>query len=518
MDRHGPDSLGMSASEPARRGPIAAGLLLAALINGLDMTVVNVSLPHMQASLSASPEQITWVLTFFLTAQAVTTPISGWLAERLGMKTMLLACVALFTLTSMLCAVATSLPQMVVFRALQGVTGAPLVPLSQAVLLNISPPERAGRAMATFSMALVVAPIIGPVLGAYLTDELSWRWCFYINLPAGAVSLALLWIFMPHEAPKPRRFDFLGFGALAVALATFQMMLDRGPSQDWFGSREIWAEALLAGGAFWVYLTHTVTAKHPLFHPELARDRNFVLSTILFVIFNVLMFGSIALLPLMMQGVLGYPVMLSGMVSAPRGVMVMLVLQAAGRLDAMADRRLLIGAGLSLLALGFWLMGHFDLAMAPLSIVIAATVQATGQGLMTVPLTMLGFATLRPELRAEASSISNLLRMLGGSVGIASMQALAIANGQRMHASLAEHLRLDDPMVRAGLPPGMSPETVQGAMHLNDEITRQATMVAYVDDFRLLALLAVCSLPLLLLLGQSKSRGRAALQTSPVVD
>jgi DHA2 family multidrug resistance protein len=442
-------------------------------------------------------------------AQAVTMPITGWLTARVGTKTLLLGSVSLFTLTSMLCGMASSLPQMVLFRALQGVAGAPLVPLSQAVLLNINPPERAGRAMATFSMAVVFAPIIGPLLGGYLTDQLSWRWCFYINLPTGIASLVLIWLFLPAEASRPRRFDFLGFAALAVALTSFQLMLDRGPSHDWFSSREICAEAVLAGAAFWVYLTHTVTAKHPLFHPDLARDRNFVLSTGLFVFYTMLNMVSIALLPLMMQGVLGYPVILSGLVSAPRGLMVMLVLQAAGRLDSMFDRRLLVATGFAFVATGFWVMGHFDVTMAPRLIVAAASLQAMGQGLITVPLATLGFVTVRPELRPEASSIGSLLRMLGGSVGIAAMQAITLVNGQTMHASLAQHVRLDDPVVRAGLPAALSPDTVQGALRLNDEITRQATMVAYVDDFRLMALIALCAVPFMLAFARARPSATA---------
>jgi DHA2 family multidrug resistance protein len=494
----------MNGLDPGRRGPITVGLMLSSLMIALDMTVVNVSLPHMQGALSASPEQITWVLTSFIVAQAVTTPISGWLSARLGLKTMVLAFASLFTLTSVLCGMATNLPEMVIFRVLQGITGAPMIPLCQTVLLNINPPERFGRAMALFNMSGVLAPITGPVVGAYLTEHLSWRWCFYVNLPTGIASIILLWLFLPRETPSARRFDFLGFAALALAVASFQLMLDRGPSQDWFGAREIWAEAIFAAAAFWTYLTHTLTAKHPLFHPDLARDRNFVAATVVFVFFTTMMFASVALMPIMMQGVLGYPVMLSGLLSAPRGVVVLIMLQLAGRLDSLVDRRLMVGIGLGLIAISFWMMAHFNLDMGPAPIVNAAIIQGMGQGLLSVPLSTLAFATLRPELRAEASSISNLARMLGGSVGIAVMQAVAVANGQSMHASLAERLRLDDPVVRAGLPAGLSPDTVQGALRLNEEVTRQATMVAFVDDFRLMTLIAICALPLVLLLRQKR--------------
>jgi DHA2 family multidrug resistance protein len=492
----------------SRRGPISAGLMIASFMIAIDMTVVNVSLPHMQGSLSASPEQITWVLTSFIVATAVMTPLSGWLAARLGTKAMLLWCVGLFTASSVLCGAAANLPQMVAFRILQGATGAPMMPLAQAVLFNINPPERHGRAMAVFAMATILAPLGGPVVGAYLTDQLSWRWCFYINVPAGAASLLLLWMFMPTDKGQPKRFDFLGFGSLAIGVAALQFMLDRGPSQDWLGSPEIWVEGIIAASGFWIYLTHSLTAKEPLFDPRLMRDRNFVVGSLIFFVFTLLMFCSLAMLPLMTQGVLGYPVILSGLVAMPRGLMVLILLQVIGRIDGVADRRVILSFGFFFMALSFWQMAHFDLGMAPRRIVYATLTQGLAQGLMTVPLTTLAFTTLPAELRGDGSSVTGLLRNLGGSIGIAIMQALTVANGAGMHAALAEHIRPDDPVVRSTLPAGLSPETVQGAMRLNAEITRQADMVAYLDDYRLMAFASLCALPLLLLLRQRRRAER----------
>jgi DHA2 family multidrug resistance protein len=505
-DLGGGDRQAQAADLEGRRGWITAGLMLASFMIALDMTVVNVSLPHMQGNLSASPEQITWVLTSFIVGTAVVTPLSGWLAERLGFKTMLLTCVLLFTGASVLCGAAANLPQMVLFRVLQGLTGAPMLPLSQAVMLNINPPERHGRAMALFSMATIMAPMGGPVLGAWLTDIASWRWCFYINVPAGAASLAFLWIGMPRRAPKPRRFDFLGFAALGVGVAAFQFMLDRGPSQDWFGSREIWAEAVLAAAGMWIYLTHTLTSAHPLFDARLARDRNFVVGSLMFVVFNVVMFCALAMLPLMTQSVMGYPVLLSGLVAAPRGVAVLVLLQIAGRLDALVDRRIILGVGFFVLGVSFWQFAHFDLDMSPRSIVVAVVIQGVAQGLMTVPLTTLAFATLPAELRAEGSAFIGLLRNLSGSAGIAIMEAMTIANQARMHESLAAHVRLDDPVVRSGLAAAFSPQTVQGALRLNDEITRQAGMVAYLNDYRVMSVASFCAIPLVLLLSKRRSQ------------
>lgn len=499
----------MTAVASASRGPITLGIMLATVMGALDTTIVNVALPHMLASLSASPEQITWVITSYIVATAVTTPISGWLAARVGLKPMLLISIVGFTATSILCGIATSLPEMVLFRVLQGVFAAPVMPLGQAVLLNINPPERFGRAMALFTMAAVVAPVVGPVVGGYLTDDLSWRWCFYINLPTGIGAFLLLWIFLPKEATAPRRFDFLGYGSLAVAVATFQLMLDRGPSQDWFASTEIWTWTLIAAAAFWIYVTHSLTAREPLFPPALIRDRNFVTATIFGFFFSVLMFSSLTLMPLMMQGVLGYSVLHSGVLSMPRGVVMLLILQIIGRFDAVIDRRLLVAFGLSLIVFGFWEMTKFDLSMTGREIVWATVLQGVGQGILFVPLATLSFATIDPSLRADASAMSNLLRNLGGSVGIAITQAVTATNSQAMHASLAAHVRPDDPVFRAGLPPYLSPDTVPGALALDAEITRQATMVAYVNDFRLLVVIGLLCIPLVLLLRQPRGTSAA---------
>jgi len=483
-----------------QRKLITAGIMLATVMGSLDTTVVNVSLPHMQGSLSASPEQITWVLTSYMVASAVMVPISGWLAMRIGMKFMLLTAVAGFTLTSVMCGIATSLPEMVIFRMLQGVMAAPLAPLAQAVLLNINPPERYGRAMALFTMGAMAAPVVGPVVGGYLTDDLSWRWCFYINLPVGIASMLLLWAFMPREAPKPRQFDFLGFGALAVAVASFQLMMDRGPSQDWLASREICVEAVLAAVGLWVFVTHSLTAKHPLFDPALAKDRNFVATTIFTFFFSLVLFSSVALVPLLMQSVLGYPVLLAGIYSMPRGVLMMAVLQVMGRADTMLDRRLILAIGMGFIVFAFWRMSQFDLMMGPSTLISATLFQGVGQGVCSVALTTLAFATLNPALRAEASSLSNLMRFMGGSIGVALMQALTASSGQRAHAAFVTSITPGDPVVIAALPAQFSPDTVQGVLALNGEITRQAMMMAYLQDFRVMALLGLVTLPLLLLM------------------
>ena len=505
----------MTETTADQRVLITAGLVLAAMISALDATIAIIALPHIQSSLSASSEQITWVLTSYMVAQAMVMPLTGWLTDRLGMKTLLVICVSGFTISSLLCAVATSLPEMVIYRVLQGVLGAPLLPLSQAVLLNIYPPHRQGHAMAIWSMSTVLAPVAGPALGGWITENFSWRWCFYINVPIGVVSLLLLTLAMPRTATKRRKFDFLGFGSLIVGVAALQLLLDRGTSKDWFNSAEIWAEAVVAVGAFWVFLAHTLTARQPLFDPEIARDRNFVASIAFGIFFNVVIFGGLTLLPLMMQGVMGYSVLTSGYYSTPRGLATFAVLLFAGKLDGLVDRRVLVAMGMSIMTFAYWRMGHFDLSMSGADIAIATAIQGFGQGLAMVPLTTLSYATLNPALRAEASGFGNLIRGFGGSAGIAGMQALAIQNSQAMHASMAGQVRLDDPVVRAGLPSFLSPESTQGALALDHEITRQAMMVGYVNDFRLMAVLGLICIPLILLFRNPRRTPSIAARQEP---
>jgi DHA2 family multidrug resistance protein len=314
---------------------------------------------------------------------------------------------------------------------------------------------------------------------------------------------------MPSAPPQPRRFDFLGFGALAIAIAALQLMLDRGTTQDWFSSTEICIEAAIAGMAFWIYLAHTLTSRHPLFPTALLRDRNFQTSALFGFFFSSLTFTSFALMPLMMQGVLGYSAIHAGWLSMPRGVVMFVILQFMGRVDALVDRRLLIAIGLSFFVVTFWQMSRFDLAMDGSAIVWATMLQGVGQGILFVPLSTLGFMTISPEIRADAAAATSFIRNVGGSISVAVMQALTIHNTQSMHASMVAHVGREVAEAQA-LPPLLSPDTTEGAVALNAEITRQALMVAYVDDFRLLALIALISIPLVLLIRPPRRKPKYA--------
>jgi DHA2 family multidrug resistance protein len=500
----------VSEVDEGRRALITAGLMVATFMGGIDATVVNVALPHIQGSLSASSDQITWMLTSYMVAMAVGIPISSWLADKFGLKTMLAAGIAIFTGTSLLCGLSTTLPEMVFLRVLQGLAFAPIAPLSQAALLKINPPERFGRAMAVFAMATVAAPIVGPALGGYITETLSWRWCFYINLPVGLVALLLVWISLPSDTTRPRRFDFLGYASLAIAIGALQLFLDRGPSQDWFDSPEILIEALVATSALWIYVTHTLSARTPLFDRALFRDRNFVAGAGVLFLVMLILFSSVSLMPLMTQNLMGYPAMAAGLINVPRALVIIAVLQMVGRLDTVVDRRLMAAVGLTILSYAFWRMAYFDLSMGTGTIIAATMIQGLGQGMVTVPVTTLTLATIRPGQRADASTLINLFRNLGGSVGVAWMQATMVVNGQAMHASLAAHVTPDSPAVRAGLTGAFSPDSPAGALALNAEITRQADMIAFVDNYWLMIGMVIVCCPLLLLLRQPRAAARMA--------
>jgi MFS transporter, DHA2 family, multidrug resistance protein len=485
----------------ANRVPITVGLMLATVMQSLDTTIANVALPHMAGAVSASQDQIAWVLTSYIVAAAIMTPLTGWLSIRVGRKLMFLVSIAGFTAASMLCGMAHSLFEIVGFRLLQGVCGAALIPLSQAVVLDIYPPSQVGQVMAIWGAGAILGPIFGPLLGGWLTDNLSWRWVFFINLPIGVLAFAMTAIFMTRDrSGEARPFDFLGFGALVVFIGSLQMMLDRGSSLDWFSSPEIWTEALCSAAGLYVFIVHTMTARQPFFDRSLARDRNFVTCNIFGFFIGLFLFSTMALLPPVMQGVMGYSVFGAGVVMMPRGVGSFLAMFVVGRLVGRVDTRLLLGAGLALCCVAQLQMSHFDLSMGSMPFVTSGLVQGLGIGLIFVPLSVVAFGTLGPALRAEGTAVYTLVRNLGSSVGISLMEAFDTRETAVAHADLAQHVQPGNPVMAAGLPPFMNPSTTAGLEALNAEITRQAAFVALVDVFRLMLIMTLCIVPLLFIM------------------
>jgi DHA2 family multidrug resistance protein len=489
-------------AEGINRPLITFFLAMTSLLVTMDSTIANVALPHVMGSISAAPNQITWVLTSYIVASAMTMPLTGWLENRFGRKQVLLFAIGGFTLASMLCGISNSIPEIVVYRLLQGMFGAPLMPLAQAQLFDMNPPEKHGQAMAIFGLGTLIGPILGPTVGGYLTDNFSWRWIFYVNVPLGGLSLVGMWAALPHRdlQNRTRGFDFLGYGMLVLFVAAFQLVLDRGADQDWFSSVEIWTEAVVAAMALWVFVFHTASAKHSFVDPRLLRDPNFVSMSIFGFFGFMMLMSSSALQPLMLQSVLDYPAMQSGLLMMPRGFGATLGTLIAGRLMGRVDVRLIILVGLSACAFSLWRMTSFDLTMGRRPIMVAGFIQGFAFGHVMVPATSYAFVTLPAALRAEAAGLSAVLRNMGGSAGIAVMQALLTRQTQTVHASLAAHVIPSDPVFSLGLPAAMNPATTDGALALDAEIHRQAAMIAYLDDFKALALVAVFCIPLLLII------------------
>ncbi|WP_293458294.1 DHA2 family efflux MFS transporter permease subunit [Phenylobacterium sp.] len=483
------------------RIPITGALMLATLMNTLDSTIANVALPHMRGSVSASQDQITWVLTSYIIATALMTPLSGWLSQKIGRKRMLLLSIGGFTITSMLCGIATTLPELVFFRLLQGIAGASLMPLSQTVMLDIFPMPMIPRVMSLWSAAVILGPIVGPGLGGWITEHLSWRWVFFINLPIGILATLGVYTFMANDpGGRQRPFDFLGFGALVAFIGGFQVMMDRGPTQDWLDSPEIWIEAAIAAAGLWIFVIQTSTAANPFFHRDLAKDRNFAGTTIFGLFVGALLFSTTALLPSFMQQLLGYSALQSGIASMPRGlgslISFLLVPMMVVRLGA--RKVLLIGVTLCVGAL--WMMGRFDLMMTAEPIMISGFIQGMGVGLLFAPLNTLGYATLDPAHRVEGTIVATMARSIGSSAGISLVQAMVIRTGAVAHSELAGHIDTADPMVRYSLPSYMDPATTRGLEILNGEVTRQGAMIGYANVFSWMALGTLLLVPLIMIL------------------
>ena len=495
------------------RGWITVSIMLATFMQGVDTTITNVALPHIQGSLSVSQDQTAWVVTSYIVAAAIMTPLTGWLAGRFGIKYVFFFSVAGFTLTSALCGAAISLTQLVIFRLLQGVCGAALVPLSQAVLLQINPPHRHAQAMAVWGMGVILGPIIGPALGGWLTDMYNWRWVFYINLPFGVLAAIGILVFI-HETRHGHReaFDFFGFATLSVAIGALQMMLDRGQLKDWFGSTEIWIYAIVAGLGFYLFVVHTATAtERSFFNRGLLRDPNCVAGTLLMFLIGIPLYGTMTLLPTMLQDLMNYPVLTTGLVTAPRGIGTMAAMILVARLVNRVDTRLVILMGLVLTAIAMWQMTGFSLYMGMDPVIWTGFLQGFGLGFIFTPLSIVTFSTLPRPLLTQGTAIFSLVRNVGGSIGISIVEALLAQNTQTVHSRLIEHLRPDNPLARA--PHLMAPFSLTepaGLAALNAEATRQAAMVAYIDDFVLMMALVVIALPLLLLLRRPPAAPRGA--------
>nr|WP_294524724.1 DHA2 family efflux MFS transporter permease subunit [uncultured Rhodopila sp.] len=493
----------------------------ATLMQALDQTIANVALPYMQGSLSATYDEITWVLTSYITAAAIMTAPVGWLSSRFGRKYLFIACLIGFTVTSMMCGAAQSLTQMVVFRLLQGVFGAALVPLSQATMMDIYPPEQRGMAMAIWGVGVMVGPILGPTLGGYLTEMYNWRYVFYINLPFGILATLGLLFCMPRSFGNFNlRFDWIGFGVLSLGIGGLQLMLDRGQDQDWFTSREVIAEAVLGGLGVYLFVVHMITAKKPFIPPVLFKDRNFAAGLMLMFATGTILVSSSSLMAPWLQNLANYPVETAGLIMAPRGIGTMAAMLAGGRLSNKMDPRILMAAGILSLSWSLWEMTAWTPDIAQWRIIAVIIVQGAGIGLIFLPLQVAAFATLPPQHRTDGASLFALFRNIGAAVGVSVTSALLSHNTQVLHEQIGASVT---PFNRALQDGGMiartwNPLQAHGAAALDGIVNQQAQINAYIDDYRMMIFTTLPSLLLLLLMRRPRLASAAPAEAHAAME
>lgn len=497
-----------------RRIVIVTAVMTGLLMQTIDTTIANVALPHMQAALSATPETITWVLTTYIIAAAIATPITGWLETKFGRRLMFSAALFMFTASSALCGLAMSLQVMVAARIVQGIFGAFLMPLGMTILLDSSPVEKRQQAMGIWMGGAMIGPILGPVLGGWITDNFNWRWLFLINIPFGIAATTLTWLTVRNPRLEPRRFDLFGFILLALALGGLQLVLDRGTQEDWFNSTEIVIEALVAVSAAWMFAIHSATAPSPLVPSAVFRDRNLVGASLIMFTGAGVVYSVSALFAPMLQHLLGYDTTQSGLMMIPRAAAMLAAMLVAGRLYKRVGGAILILCGMILTAVSLWMMSGFSINMGARPMILASLVQGLGVGFTMMPLQLVAFETLPPYLRTEGASIYSLGRSLGGSIWISVAGALFAHNLQVSHSDLAAQLgNVTLPALDGGLLAAIANAGGRIAWMADIEINRQAMMIAYIDDYWAMMWISIIALPTVLLI--RRQRGAAASDAPP---
>lgn len=483
------------------RGLLTFAVALGAVMQVLDTSMISVALPHLMGSLSATQDQVSWVLTFYVIAVAIVTPASGFLSLRIGQKRFFLICVIGFTTTSVFCGLSESLVEIVAFRTLQGVFAAPIGPMSQAILLNNYATEERGTAMGWWTIGMMFGPIFGPTIGGAITEYFSWSWVFFVNVPIAVATIVLVVIFVPESKDGTRRpFDIFGFLLLAMALASMQFMLDQGERQDWFSSRQIMILAGVSVAAFYAFVVHSVTARNPFINPSIFKSRNFTLGLVLMFLLGVLMLAVLALIPPYLQNLSGYPVLTIGLVLAPRGVGTLVASYVAGRMLKHIEPRPIIALGMALCAYSTWQFSQFTPDVGAAQVVFVSTIQGVGMGLFFVPLSILTFSDLSPTQMPNGTALFALSRNIGSSVGVSIVVGALIRNTQRNYADIAPGVSPFNEVYRhVPLPPFWDINTANGLAAIGHEITRQATASAYISDFLLLTVASIVCIPLVYL-------------------
>lgn len=496
-------------SDKAARLMITLAVMSATLIQVLDTTIVNVALPHMQGELGATTDQISWVLTSYLVTAAIFMPLTGYFSDILGRKRYLLVCIAGFVGASALCGIAGNVVQIVLYRMLQGMFGAALVPLSQAIMSDAYPPEERGKAMALWGLGVMVGPVLGPTLGGWLTEVASWRWTFYINVPVGALSFFLASQFVPETQRKARKMDWPGLALLAAGVAGSQYALDRGNLQDWLAATDIRVSALLGVVGLAGFAGYSLRAKErALFDIRIFTDRNFATACLVIALLGLGMFGTIVVQPILLERLLNYPILTTGMIMAPRGIATAISMLIVGRLVGRTDARLLVGAGMAISAVGSHFMTHYSLDVDAFWIIWPAMLQGLGMGLIFVPLSTIAYATLPRARMAEAAGLYSLVRTMGSAIGISIVTTLLSRQGQVLWNELGGRLTRFNPAVRhylQGL--HLAPDSPKAAALMAEQMARQAEMLAMIDVFQLITWSFVAMLPLVFLLKKKQAGG-----------
>ena len=484
---------------------ITGPVLVASMLHSLNMSTAHVALPTIQGNLSATPDQVGWIITAFVVATAVGTVLTGWLSVRIGRREVFLLSIAGFTITSVLCGSATSIVDLVLYRTLQGLVSAPLMPVSQAIMLDTYPRERHGFAMSIWSMGMIVAPVVGPTFGAVLTEWYDWRYLFFANVPIGLIALVAVFLTLPSSPSTKLRFDWIGALSLIIAVICLQLVLDRGERYNWFESTEIVMEAALAALAFYVFVVHSLTHLRPYINFSIFTDRNYLVGLFLIFVFGISVFSSLFVLPLFLQNVQDYPVIEAGKIVSARSVGTMLAMFMSGRLTDRFSVKYLVLLGL--LCVGFtnlW-MTYWDADVSTAEVVWVTVINGFGMGVMWVTMTTLAFSTLAAELRVEAASLFALIRALGASLGTSIIVLILIRSSQTNYIELRDHVSpYNDAFRSLGADSIWNLESTRGLVALYHLVLSQAELIAYINAFVFLVFVVFAAVPLVFLLKKPK--------------
>jgi DHA2 family multidrug resistance protein len=507
---------------------VAVSVMLATFMVVLDSSVANVALPHIAGNLSASTDESTWVLTSYLVSNAIMLPASGWIARRIGRKRLLMISILVFTAASLLCGLSFSMPMLIVARVLQGVGGGGMQPLAQSILLESFPPEQHGTAMAVYGMGIVVAPVIGPTLGGWITDSYSWRWIFYINLPVGLLALFMANLFI-EDPPYLRQafrgaIDYLGFGLMAIWLGTLQLVLDKGQEADWFAAT--WIRWTIGASviALLGFILREFMSREPIVQLRILAERNFGVGTLITGLYGFTLYGVTALLPLFLQTVMGYPALDSGLAVSPRGIGSIISMLLVGFLVNRIDSRVLLASGFVILGYSTFLLSRVNLDISMGSVVWPNLINGFAGGFIFVPLTTMAMGRLRKEQIGNAAGIYNLMRNIGGSIGIATVTTMLVRGSQIHQNYLAANLTADTPGAMqalqglqakfqvAGASASSAHQEALGALYRS--VQQQAAVLSYADNFRLMAFLSLLCIPLVVFLRRLQHSGQRRTEVS----